>query len=421
MSGMHFTPTFLHTQILWGCSGSKPSEVAISFIYSFDNCFEGGIYWIDGNFSEGVEASFQNILKVIYFVVLFVFTSAFHIALQVLQEKTFQHFSEDHRSLVVLDNIESMQPILDSPSGSLLLGFLEHQNTCVIAITRCCNGPVKLQQDIDHHLSRGSTVHEIFPLPQNLAMQRLVYQLVRVQVPVAQKDQTVLEESVEHAYGSPDLLNLTASVLIKSYENHSKLQGCVEPHRESNMSSSLRFDSEEVVTHFVEQCSLSTRELLALYCLSGLSTAPIPLCVVRTLISHCGIYETSLLDKLGTLRLVSRYPQYVILNKELTEEIKMEPLYYVPLTLSTALWNHTMSDDDKIMSLTVVYKTLYNICTEHKMDQVNCHNILNLVKGFHQIFGAHIDLMGEECYTEVCKLAHDIAVHSTSTTQSLLN
>ena len=55
------------------------------------------------------------------------------------------------------------------------------------------------------------------------------------------------------------------------------------------------------------------------------------------------------------------------------------------------------------------------------MDQVNCHNIFNLVKGFHQIFGAHIDLMGEECYTEVCKLAHDIAMHSTSTTLSLLN
>eukprot|EP00731_Ephydatia_muelleri_P015872 Em0009g296a len=230
------------------------------------------------------------------------------------------------------------------------------------AITRCCNGPVKLQQDIDHHLSRGSTVHEIFPLPQNLAMQRLVYELVRAQVPVAQKDQTVLEECVEYAYGSPDLLNLTASVLIKSYENHSKLLGCVEPHRESGMSSSLRFDSEQVVTHLVEQCSLSTRELLVLYCLSGLSTAPIPLCVVRTLISHFGIYETLLLDKLETLKLVSRYPQSVILNKELKEEIKMEPLYYVPRTLSTALWNHTMSDEDKMMSLTVMYKTLYSIC-----------------------------------------------------------
>ena len=325
-----------------------------------------------------------------------------------LQEKTFQHFSEDHQSLVVLDNIESMQPILDSPSGSLLLGFLKHQNTCVIAITRCCNCPVKLQQDIDQHLSRGSTVHEVFPLPQNLAMQRLVYELVRVQVPVAQKDQTVLEECVDHAYGSPDLLNLTASVLIKSYENHSKLQGCVEPHRESNMSSSLRFDSEQVVTHLVEQCSLSTRELLVLYCLSGLSTAPIPLCVVRTLIntlSDCGMRATSLLDKLETLKLVSRYSLPVILNKALKEEIKMEPLYYVPLILSTALWNHTMSGEDKMMSLTVMYKTLYNICTEYKMNQANCHNIFTLVKGFHQTFGAHIDLMGEECYIEVCKLA----------------
>ena len=421
---MHFTPTFLRTQILWGCSSSKPSEVAISFIYSFCNRFEGGIYWIDGNFSEGVEASFQNMLEVIYFVVLFVCTSAFHIALQVLQEKTFQHFSEDHQSLVVLDNIESMQPILDSPSGSLLLGFLKHQNTCVIAITRCCNCPVMLQQDIDQHLSRGSTVHEIFPLPQNLAMQRLVYELVRVQVPVAQKDQTVLEECVEHAYGSPDLLNLTASVLIKSYENHSKLQGCVEPHRESNMSSSLRFDSEQVVTHLVEQCNLSTRELLILYCLSGLSTAPIPLCVVRTLINtlnDCDMHETLLLDKLETLKLVSCYPQSVILNKALKKEIKMEPLYYVPRTLSTALWNHTMSDEDKMMSLTVMYKTLFNICTEHIMDQANCHNIFTLVKGFHGTFGAHIDLMGEECYTEVCKLAHDIAMHSTSTTLLLLN
>ena len=68
---MHFTPIFLHTQILWGCSGSKPSEVAISFIYSFYNRFEGGIYWNDGNFSEGVEASFQNMFKVIYIVILF--------------------------------------------------------------------------------------------------------------------------------------------------------------------------------------------------------------------------------------------------------------------------------------------------------------------------------------------------------------
>ncbi|KAL5481435.1 hypothetical protein EMCRGX_G021589 [Ephydatia muelleri] len=359
------TTTSSNVQILWGCSGSKPSEVAISFIYSFDNRFEGGIYWIDGNFSEGVEASFQNILKV-------------------LQEKTFQHFSEDHQSLVVLDNIESMQPILDSPSGSLLLGFLKHQNTCIIAITRCCNCPVKLQQDIDQHLSRGSTVHEIFPLPQNLAMQRLVYELVRVQVPVAQKDQTVLEECVDHAYGSPDLLNLTASVLIKSYENHSKLQGCVEPHRESNVSSSLRFDSEQVVTHLVEQCSLSTRELLALYCLSGLSTAPIPLCVVRTLIdtlSDCGMRETSLLDKLGTLRLVSRYPQYVILNKELTEEIKMEPLYYVPRTLSTALWNHTMSDEDKRMSLTVgtQFRELYNYIRFIPNPSFNCNASITFI------------------------------------------
>ena len=63
---MHFTPTFLCTQILWGCSGSKPSEVAISFIYSFENRFVGGIYWIDGNFS-GVEASLQNMFKVIIF------------------------------------------------------------------------------------------------------------------------------------------------------------------------------------------------------------------------------------------------------------------------------------------------------------------------------------------------------------------
>ena len=340
-----------------------------------------------------------------------------------LQEKTFQHFSEDHQSLVVLDNIESMQPILDSPSGSLLLSFLKHQNTCVIAITRCFNCPVKLQQDIDHHLSRGSTVHEIIPLPQNLAMQRLVYELVRAQIPLTQKDQTVLEGCVEHAYGSPDLLNLIASVLIKSYENHSKLQGCVEPHRESSMSSSLRFDSEQVVTHLVEQCSLSTRELLILYCLSGLSTAPIPLCVVRTLIntlSDCGMGET-LLYKLETLKLVDRYPQSVILNKALKKEIKMEPLYYVPRTLSTALWNHTMSDEDKMMSLTVMYKTLHNVCTEHILDQANCHNIFTLVKGFHGTFGAHIDLMGEECYTEVCKLAHDIAMHSTSTTQSLLN
>ena len=76
---MHFTPTFLPTQILWGCSGSKPSEVAISFIYSFENRFEGGIYWIDGNFSERVEATFQHMLEVIYFI-LFLCTSVFHIA-----------------------------------------------------------------------------------------------------------------------------------------------------------------------------------------------------------------------------------------------------------------------------------------------------------------------------------------------------
>ena len=327
----------------------------------------------------------------------------------------------------MLDDIESMQPIRDSLSGSMLLGLLKNPGTCVVAITQCCNHPLKLQQDIDHYLSRGARIHEISSLPQILAMQRLVYALEKHQIQIAQKDLFELEECVHHTCGSPDLLNLTASVLVDTCGGQSNPQeGSDQQLQFKNLSTFKPLSpgedspcsSENVVTKLLECCNLSTAELLVLYCLSGLSAAPIPLSVIKNLINilgDCGNLMTpeSVLCKLEMYKFVYHYPQPVIMHTILMEKTKMEDsLYYVPPTLSAALWSQKMGDEDKMVALTLMYKALNQsyINCNHTVDKAGILRILALVRGLHQIFGTYVELMGEECYTEVCSLAFQAKV-----------
>ena len=326
---------------------------------------------------------------------------------------------QDHQTLVILDDVDSLQVVPGSSSGDVLLGLLKHPNTSVIVLSSSCDRPVKLQQDIDHCLLRGSTIHEIFPLPQILAMQRFVYELEKHQVHIAQKDQPKLEDCVEHACGSPDILSLTAAVLLHTSKH------CGELSKPVDFSANLEFKNlkcsephipgkDAAITKLLECCNLNSLELLVLYCLSGLSTAPIPQCVVMNLINMCMIegcgYQTSqksLLDILETLSLVHHYPQPVIKHTALREEADVDLLYYIPQTTSAALWDHHMSDEDKMVSLSLMYKAVnesYIHCSRPAMDKTAMLHIIPSILGLHQAYETYFELMGTECYTEVCSL-----------------
>ena len=324
---------------------------------------------------------------------------------------------QDHQALVILDDVDSLRLVPGSSSGDVLLGLLKHPNTSVIVLASSCDRPAKLQQDIDHCLSRGSTIHEIHPLPQIAAMQRFIYGLEKHQVQIAQKDQPKLEDCVEHACGSPDILSLTAAVLLHTSKH------CGELSKPVDFSANLEFKNlkcsephipgkDAAITKLLECCNLNSLELLVLYCLSGLSTAPIPQRVVINLINMCMIegcgYQTSqksLLDKLETLSLVHHYPQPVIKHTALREEADVDLLYYIPQTISAALWDHHMNDEDKLVSLSLMYRTLnqsYIHCSRSAMDRSGILYIITLIVGLHQTFGTNFELMGTECYTQVC-------------------
>ena len=233
---------------------------------------------------------------------------------------------------------------------------------------------------------------QILPLPQIAAMQRFVYELEKHQVQIAQKDQPKLEDCVDHACGSPDILSLTATVLLHTSKH------CGELSKPVDFSANLEFKNlkcsephipgkDAAITKLLECCNLNSLELLILYCLSGFSSAPNPQCVVMNLINMCMIEgcgywtsQKSLLDKLETLSLVHHYPQPVIKHTALREEAFHRPI-------SAALWDHHMSDEDKMMSLSLMYTVVnqsYIHCSRPAMDKTAMLHIIPSILGLHQ-------------------------------------
>ena len=100
---------------------------------------------------------------------------------------------------------------------------------------------------------------EILPSPHT----SLVYELEKHRVQIAQKDQPKLEDCVEHACGSPDILSLTAAVLLHTSKH------CGEPSKPVDFSANLEFKNlkcsephtpgkDAAITKLLECCNLNS-------------------------------------------------------------------------------------------------------------------------------------------------------------------
>ena len=369
--------------------------------------------------------------------------------------------SQTHPVLVIFDHIDQM-PRFSDPSTSFM-DLLKHSNTHIVVISKNYTPPDALLRDIDHQLLRGCNIIDVKPLSPIHTTQRIVHSILSPHhLAPTNEDQNIFEKLAQLTSGSPALIDMTATLFLSQMEHDSQnasqdthdtlvnlkcqlsldkmdpstkpvtIVRCESPKgtaktreiskyvydniisiratEQDPWCTSSPYDSWQAVTTLIDQCHLSAEEKLLLFAVSMFSCSPIPMSVVTEISSmiatatHKPHISTSLHSKLFQMQLLKRYPLPVILHPSLgVQQPSTEPEFvYIPQYITQAIWKDMMSDRDKVMALTTMYMALRTLA-----DNPNCFDI-GFVAGLTSLlmerYELNYELMGKQCYQEVCKL-----------------
>ena len=178
--------------------------------------------------------------------------------------------------------------------------------------------------------------------------------------------------------------------------------------------TSSNYDSWQVMTVLIRQCDLSPEEQLLLNCLSNFHCSPIPIAYIieiSTIIakaSHQPHLASSLHAKLKTTKLMKQYPKPVVFHPTLAHSSASEDVdfMYVPKFIAEAVRKDMMSDIDKAMSLSIIYKAFQNTVSTMRqprssVDQAFLLGICSLLVDSYEL---DFKLVGRQCFQEVYTL-----------------
>ena len=172
--------------------------------------------------------------------------------------------------------------------------------------------------------------------------------------------------------------------------------------------TSSNYDSWQVMTVLIRQYDLSPEEQLLLNCLSHFHCSPIPIAyiieisAIITKASHQRHLASSLHAKLKTTKLMTQYPKPVVFHPTLAHSSASEDVdfMYVPKFIAEAVQKDMMSDIDKVMSVSIIYKAFQNAVRQPRssVDQAFLLGICSLLFDSYEL---HFKLVGRQCFQEV--------------------
>ena len=171
-----------------------------------------------------------------------------------------------------------------------------------------------------------------------------------------------------------------------------------------------QYDSWDSISDLIRASNLKLEEEVLLNCLAIFDANPIPVSVttaLSSLISRTSSQPhlaSSLLHNLKKMSYISTYPLPVVIHPSIREASPTrEPDFvYVPQYIANFLWK-TLDDRDKATALATSYRALSTLPTQH-----SSHFLLGLVTLLIDAYELNFDLMGKECYGEVCRLYYFI-------------
>ena len=101
---------------------------------------------------------------------------------------------------------------------------------------------------------------------------------------------------------------------------------------------------------------------------------------------------------------MKRYPLPVILHPTLgVQKPSTEPeIVYIPEHIARAIWKDMMSDGDKVVALSTMYKALRTLTDN--LGSSNIGFLAGLISLLMERYELNYELMGKQCYQEVYKL-----------------
>ena len=358
-----------------------------------------------------------------------------------------------------LSTIESsVEPILvifDAPSKSIfedsrIMGLVRNRNVHIVIISRSLVFSNALQKSINDVLLRGTFTHDISPLSTIHTTQRIVYSVIKDHhLAPSNGEQHVFEKLAQFTNGSPDIVDLAASVLNSHFEKEDSLHSFAERVRLDELGCSAKppsvprsehfmlppttglvrhidkcvvdaiptvqesdniwatsspYDSWQAITNLVDECQLSPQEQVLLNCLAILNRTPIPTALISEIssmickASHTPFLAPSLPNTLKKMNLLKHYPKPLLhLPKNLAS---VGDLYYVPQIITEALWKDVMTDPDKAMALSIPYKALRNVMEQSPSD-LDKRFLAGACSILVEQFENNFSLVGRECYQEL--------------------
>ena len=353
-------------------------------------------------------------------------------------------------------------PQFSDPSTSLV-DLLKHPNTHIVVISKNYAPPDGLMREIDNQLLRGCNIIDVKPLSMIHTTQRIIHSILSAHhLAPTNEDQNIFEKLAQFTSGSPAIIDVTAALFLsqmkqdsqnESQDTHDTLVNLSDRLSLDEMDPSTKpvtvarrdppkgtarrqeisknvydnivsirdpeqdpwctsspYDSWQVITILIDQYSLSAEEKLLLFAVSMFSCSPIPMSVVTEISSMIAKASqkphtsTSLHFKLFQMQLMKRYPLPVILHSSLSvQQPSTEPeIIYIPQYITRAIWKDMMSDKDKAMGLTTMYRALHTLADN--LDSSNIGFLAGLISLLMEMYELNYELMSKQCYQEVYKL-----------------
>lgn len=328
--------------------------------------------------------------------------------------------------------------------------LLSNHHTHIIVTLNSSVPPDSMMREIDHHLLRGTSVIQVRPLSTLHTTQRMVHAILSCShFTPHNREQKILAQLAEKTCGSPEIVDITSSLLQKENEEEegegeeefldrfmNKIQEPVEgrvTHLDSSEPPSPPPSSDEAATveqeilgeftdtqftlRLIDACDLPHTDYFLLCVLSTFGPVPVPrdmVEVVQSLVmtakfgKQSQAWNTPLANLLAH-KLVRVYPSTIIAASFGVQEIEHagdkgleSEFYYVPQLVSDAL-DTKMEQMDKVFSITTAYRALVQF-SDQLVVGPQLYFAAGLMNIHNKLCNRNSSIIDLNCYREAYRL-----------------
>ena len=222
-------------------------------------------------------------------------------------------------------------------------------------------------------LNRPVTVHEVKPLSELHATQRLVYSVQSsFHLPPTAADQSAFQQLAHLTMGSPILVRMVQYLLHHNMKHsNTPSEGLLNTvHNIEDMLDDDDVLSTSRLAVVSAVCdTLSTAAQRLLHCLSCLDGLPVPLECIETIANMIQPAGQPLVTELRQAAVILGYPSPVVTSPTTVQS--QSPLLYVPVTVAETVWTAS-SLHNKALSLLLIK----NAILKGPHSDAVCHQVL---------------------------------------------